>query len=126
MAEYPAALRALIAAIPHIGGSIDALVTDPVTKAAERRLQFMFVELHRRMRDVQESDVRSDFLETAEWAELVRRSCARATQTRDCWRLSAIARILAAAATGTVSLTVHAPAVMDILAHTRDEETLYC
>jgi len=58
------------------------------------------------MRALDGSSIREEFLDTAEWAGLVRRAVARAAQTRDCKRLCAIARILAAAATGTVSVTV--------------------
>jgi hypothetical protein len=92
-------LRDLIAAIPYVGESIQAIVAEPATKIAERRLQYMFVQLHRAMRVLDESSIQKDFLETEEWAGLVRRAVARSTQIRDCHRLSAVARILAGAAT---------------------------
>ena len=102
------ALRDLIAAIPHVGGSIEAIVPEPTSKAAERRLQFMFAELHREMRLLDGSTIREDVLETEEWADLVRRAVARSVQIRDCKRLSAIARVLAARATRTATPSGHA------------------
>jgi len=94
-------LQALIISIPYVGESIEALIVDPATKTAERRLQFMLVELHREMRVMDESRIRTDFLQTEEWARLVRQAVARSIQTRDCKRLNAIARVLAQAATET-------------------------
>ena len=94
-------LRALIAAIPHVGASIERVFSGPASKTAVPRLQFMFAELHREMRGLDESRIRTDFVQTEEWARLVRQAVARATQTRDCRRLNAIARVLAQAATGT-------------------------
>ena len=119
MASQSTALRALIAAIPHAGRSIDVVVGQRVTiqgagapgessKTDERRLQFMFAELHREMRALDESRVRHDFFETEEWADVVRQAVALAVCTRDSRRLSAIARVLAARATGTVPPSGHA------------------
>jgi hypothetical protein len=102
MASQSAALGALVAAIPHVGRSIDVLVSQRVTKTEERRLQFMFAELHRQLRGLDESRVRKDFLDTEEWADFVRQAVALAVRTSDCGRLSAIARVLAVRATGTV------------------------
>jgi hypothetical protein len=127
MTDRQTALRALIVAIPHVGRSIERVFVDPPAKEAERRLQFMFTMLHREMRMLDESGIRTDFLESAEWADLVKRSVTRAAQTSDSLRLGAIARILAATATGTVRFRSDAPAVMDILANTQDEdEAVYC
>jgi hypothetical protein len=94
-------LHALIAASPHVGRSIEGVLAGAPNKTAERRLQFMFTELHRQMRVLDASRIRTEFLATDEWAGLVRKAVARAVQTRDCDRLSAIARALAGAATGT-------------------------
>ena len=98
------ALRPLIAAIPHVGGSIEAIVTEPAGTINERRLQFMFAELHRQMRVLDGSDIDEDVLETEAWVDLVRQAVARAILSSDTTRLSAIARILAAAATGRFRL----------------------
>ena len=51
-------LRALIAAIPHVGASIEGVFAGPASKTVEPRLQFMFVELHREMRVLDESRIR--------------------------------------------------------------------
>ena len=116
--ESPA-LRALVAAIPHVGGSVDAAVgpLEDVTKAAACRLQFMFTELHRQLRDLDGSNIQKDFVATEEWACLVR-------QTRDTKRLSAIARVLTRAATGTLLSPGLRHDPVDVLANTREGEAL--
>ena len=127
MASQSTALRALIAAIPHVGGSIDALVTGPLatmSKAADYRLNFMFAELHREMRVLDASAIRTDFLETEEWADVVRHAVALAVRTRDIRRLSAFARILAVTATGTVRPPGHARDLIDVQPGVGDEDVL--
>ena len=123
--ESPA-LRALVAAIPHVGGSVDAAVgpLEDVTKAAACRLQFMFTELHRQLRDLDGSNIQKDFVATEEWACLVRQAVARAAQTRDTKRLSAIARVLTRAATGTLLSPGLRHDPVDVLANTREGEAL--
>jgi len=119
------ALRALIAAIPHVGGSIDAIVAGhpaTIARPVECRLLFMFAELHREVRTLDASDFREDFLGTKEWADLVRRALARAAQVRDCRRLSAIARVLAGAATGAVRLPGQAAGLVGVAPDARDED----
>ena len=118
------ALRALIAAIPHVGGSIEAIVTEPRTKTAECRLTFMFAELHREMRVLDESRIRTNVLETDAWSDIVRHAVALAATTRDTRRLSAIARILAATATGTLPLPGHVADPIDRYRIEGDESVL--
>jgi hypothetical protein len=124
MASQSTALRALIAAIPHVGRSIDVVVNQRVTKTEERRLQFMFAELHRELRGLDESCVRNEFFETEEWAGVVRHAVALAVQTSDCRRLSAIARVLAATATGAMRPAAHARDLVDVQPGVDDEAVL--
>ena len=120
-------LRALIAAIPYVGPSIEAIATGRVTTMTameERRLQFMFAELHRALRDLDESAVRSELFETEYWAGVVRHAVALAARTRDCGRLSAIARVLAGTATGRLRPAVPAGDSIDAQAVVGDEAAL--
>jgi len=117
-------LRALIAAIPYVGPSIEVIATGRVTTMEERRLQFMFAELHRALRDLDESAVRSELFETEYWAGVVSHAVALAARTRDCGRLSAIARVLAGTATGRLRPAVPAGDSIDAQAVVGDEAAL--
>jgi hypothetical protein len=117
-------LRALIAAIPYVGPSIEVIATGHVTTMEERRLQFMFAELHRALRDLDESAVRSELFETEYWAGVVSHAVALAARTRDCGRLSAIARVLAGTATGRLRPAVPAGDSIDAQPVVGDEAAL--
>jgi len=72
------------------------------------RPEFMFAELHRELRVLDESSIRKDFLQSEEWLHLVGRAVARSIQVRDSERLRGIARILAGTATGSLPSISHA------------------
>jgi len=67
------ALRALITAIPHIGGSIDIIFASKAIKLIEERLIYLLARLRVEMKSLKEGIVDKDYLESDEFFDLVMR-----------------------------------------------------
>jgi hypothetical protein len=89
-------LRALVAAIPFVGGSLEALFGGYASKLQERRVRQLFEELRTMMGKLDEAKLDTSFIESDEWADLVLKALRSATQTGNERKIRIYAAILAA------------------------------
>jgi hypothetical protein len=88
------ALRAIITAVPVIGGSIDVLVAGVGQAIAQQRVERLFDELKVAMTDLQDTRVDQAYLESEEWWDLVRQAIEAAARTRQGEKVRYYAQIL--------------------------------
>lgn len=93
-------LRAIVAAVPFVGGSIDALVTSRGTELAQQRVTALLDDLRAGLQRVTEAKVDQSFISSEAWDDLVMRAFRTAADTRDRDKI----RFLAAVLTGSVTL----------------------
>jgi hypothetical protein len=91
-------LRALVAAIPFVGGSLDALFGGYAGKLQERRVRQLFDELRTMMGKLDEAKLDASFIESDEWADLVLKALRSATQSGNEKKIRLYAAIMAASA----------------------------
>ena len=89
-------LKALVVAIPFVGGSLDALFGGYASKLQERRVRQMFGELHTMMGKLNEAKLDKAFIGSEEWDDLVLKALRAATQTGNGKKIRLYAAILAA------------------------------
>lgn len=91
-------LRAGAAAIPFIGGSIDALITTRASELFERRVTAFLEELQAAAARLEETKVDRRYLDSEDWHDLLLRAFRAAADTRDPEKVRLYAAILIGAA----------------------------
>jgi hypothetical protein len=117
-------LRAIVTAIPYVGGSLDLIFGHRGQVTARRRIEKMMVNLKAELESVNESSIRCDFLESEEWLDLVRLAVERGARIRNTDHIRAITKILKGVATDEITSTGHAEDLIEVLGALRDEEAL--
>ena len=92
------AIRALINAIPYVGGSLDVIFGSKWQKIAEKRIREFIQKLTEELNKVSESKVDKKYLDSEEWFDVVIKAMESATKTRDTEKISWYAKILRGAA----------------------------
>jgi len=92
-------VRALIAAIPILGGPIDALISTRGSALAERRMLSLLDDLRESMTLIDGDKVDRTYLGSEEFADLMMRALRAAAQTRDREQIRVYAAILVGATT---------------------------
>jgi hypothetical protein len=92
-------LRAGAAAIPFVGGSIDALITTRASKLAAKRIAALFEEMKSNMARIKEAKLDKEFLESDAWDDLILRALNAAAATSDYEKTRLYAAILAGSTT---------------------------
>lgn len=91
-------LRALINAIPAVGGSLDVILAARGQAVAQARIAQLLDDLRGEMVSLRDEAVDKDFLNSDEWLDLVLRSLEAATRTRHRDKIWLYARLLRSAA----------------------------
>lgn len=113
-----------MALIPYVGGSLDIILSHRFQEIAKRRIEFMLAALATRLKDVTEDKIDLAFLESEDWADIVRLAIERSARIRNKERLAAVAEILKGVATREVCATGHAEDLLEVIASLNDEETV--
>jgi hypothetical protein len=92
-------LRALVNAIPYVGGSLDVLFAYRGQQIVQERIMGLLEDLSIEMGGVREEVVDRKYLESEEWFDLILRGIGAATKTRDQEKIRLYAKILKGAVT---------------------------
>lgn len=90
-------LRVGVAAVPFVGGSIDALITTRAGKLVERRITALLDELRTTIGRLAEEKIDKDYVGSEEWDDLIIRSLRAAAETSDAEKIRLYAAILTGA-----------------------------
>jgi hypothetical protein len=100
-------LRAAISAVPFIGSQLDLYLSNPGQKFVEERLQYLIDQLQEQMNEIHENAIDKRLFDTEEGFDLVNKTFAAATRTRQTEKLKVFAKILRGAL--TIKKDVHDP-----------------
>lgn len=89
--------RALINAIPYVGGSLDVLLSSKGKKIVEGRIVAFVEQLRKDVGDLKEDAIDRTFLESEEWFDLVIKTIEHSSRTRDVEKMKLYSKILRAA-----------------------------
>lgn len=92
-------LRALVNAIPHVGGSLDVLFASKGQQIVEERIMRLLEDLKVEMSRAREETVDKKYLDSEEWFDLILRGIEAATKTRDRGKIHLYAKVLKGAVT---------------------------
>jgi hypothetical protein len=108
--------RALVTAIPYLGGSIDALFGQWGAEIAQRRFRVLLEELAKETARLDASKVDKAFLDSEEFVDLFTRAAREAARSRHREKVRLFARILAGRACVDWSGSTDAEEILDVLA----------
>lgn len=117
-------VRAGVAAIPRVGGSLDIIFSHRGQELARARVASMFRFLREELEKITEEKIDRSFLESEEWTDVVILAVQKAAQVRNKERLRAIARILRSSITNEFNSGGHIENLLDVTAALRDEEAV--
>jgi hypothetical protein len=92
-------IRTLINLIPHIGGSLDLLLSSSGQNFVIRRIEKLISELNEQIGELNKSKINHDFLETEEGFDLMIKAFNSASRTRQNEKLKLYAKIIKGALT---------------------------
>ena len=92
-------LRALVNAIPYIGGSLDVLFASKGQQIVQERIMELLEDLKAEMSLLQGETVDKKYLESEEWFDLILRGIEAATKTRNREKIHLYAKVLKGAVT---------------------------
>jgi hypothetical protein len=87
-------LRAMINAVPYIGGSLDVLISSKGHKVLQERVESLLRQLQSDMSSVKENMIDRTFLDSEEWFDLVVKALESAARTRDSEKIRMYSTIL--------------------------------
>lgn len=115
-------LRALIGAIPYVGGAIDILISSKASKITEKRI-FNYIEtLSKRLESITEDSIDKKFLETEEFFDLIINSLEKSTKTRSNNKKEYYTEILTKRITNSITSTMTAEDFLEIISELNDIE----
>lgn len=88
------AIRALINAVPFVGGSLDVIFVSKGQKLVEQRIYEFIKNLTEELNKVSEDKVDKKYLDSEEWFDVVIKAMNSAMKTRDIEKISWYAKIL--------------------------------
>lgn len=116
------ALRAAVNAIPIVGGSIDAVLSELVGRNSEKRMLSLIEELEKEFEQLHEEVINKEFIKSDEWTDLIRLSVEKTIRIRNENKIRAIAKIITDSAKKDKLEVDHAEDLIDILGELREEE----
>lgn len=88
------AIRAVISAIPYIGGPLDIILSSKGQKIINERIEKFTKSLSEQVKELEESIVNKDFLDSEEWFDLIIKAYSAASKTRQDEKLHLYAKII--------------------------------
>ncbi len=95
-----ATLRAVISAIPWVGGPIDAFLSTHGQRIVQNRIMSLLEVLQEELRDVHENQVDKSYIESEEFFDLIVQALEAAARTRERAKIRLYAKILKGAVVG--------------------------
>ncbi len=87
-------LRAVVNAIPWVGGSLDVVLSSGGQRIIEERIKRLFEQLGADMEKLKEDSIEKSFIETEEFFDLLRKVIESSTKTREQQKIELYSRIL--------------------------------
>lgn len=104
-------LRAGVMAIPHVGGSLDFLLSSSGQKFIMKRIEYFITELQNELANLKENQINKDFFETEEGFDLIIKAFGSASRTRQVKKLNLYARIVKSAINDSIDFEEEEPEI---------------